>query len=159
MFKKVLKGFGKIVGVFLLAFIISVAISLTISLIKVAFGGMGVIALLIGLFIIGVIVAVKEEIQKSGVAIQKGKVTQEYLNKEKELKKRIADELFDQKVSAMTNLQVALQTEDKELAEQSIGIIYKIIELFDRLDTEDSYRYADWTERQLNEVLKKYNYL
>lgn len=147
MFKKVLRGLGKIVGVFLFAFIVSA----TVSLIGAAFGGVGLVALVIGLFIIGAIVAVKEEIQK-------GEVTQEYLDKEKELA-RIADELFEQKVRAMTDLQVALQTEDKELTEQCIGVIYKIIELFNRLGTEDGYRYADWTERQLDEVLKRHNYM
>lgn len=146
MFKKVLRGLGKIVGVFLFAFIVSA----TVSLIGAAFGGIGLVALVIGLFVIGAIVAVKEEIQK-------GEVTQEYLDKEKELA-RIADELFEQKVRAMTDLQVALQTEDKELTEQCIGVIYKIIELFDRLGTEDGYRYADWTERQLDEILERHNY-
>ena len=146
MFKKVLKGLGKIVGVFLFAFIVSAII----SLIGAAFGGIGLVILVIGLFIVGAIVAVRDEIQK-------GEVAQEYLDKEKELA-RIADELFDQKVRAMTDLQVALQTEDKELTEQCIGVIYKIIELFNRLGTENGYRYADWTERQLDEVLKTHNY-
>ena len=146
MFKKVLKGLGKIVGVFLFAFIVSAII----SLIGAAFGGIGLVVLVIGLFVIGAIVAVRDEIQK-------GEVAQEYLDKEKELA-RIADELFDKKVRAMTDLQVALQTEDKELTEQCIGVIYKIIELFNRLGTENGYRYADWTERQLDEVLKTHNY-
>ena len=146
MFKKVLKGLGKIVGAFLFAFIVSAIV----SLIGAAFGGIGLVVLVIGLFVIGAIVAVRDEIQK-------GEVAQEYLDKEKELA-RIADELFDQKVRAMTDLQVALQTEDKELTEQCIGIIYKIIELFNRLGTENGYRYADWTERQLDEVLKTHNY-
>ena len=157
MFKKVLKGLGKIVGTFLLAFIVFAMILLTVSLIKVAFGGMGLIVLIIGLSLIGVIAAVRNEIQKDGVTIQKGEVTQEYLDKEKELT-RIADELFDKKVRVMTDLQVALQTEDKELTEQCIGDIYKIIEFFDRLGTENGYRYADWTERQLDEGLKRHNY-
>ena len=146
MFKKVLTGLGKIVGVFIFAFIVSAII----SLIGAAFGGIGLVVLVIGLFIIGAIVAVRDEIQK-------GEVAQEYLDKEKELA-RIADELFDKKVRAMTDLQVALQTEDKELTEQCIGVIYKIIELFNRLGTENGYRYADWTERQLDEVLKTHNY-
>ena len=146
MFKKILKGLGKIVGVFLFAFIVSAII----SLIGAAFGGIGLVVLVIGLFIVGAIVAVRDEIQK-------GEVAQEYLDKEKELA-RIADELFDMKVRAMTDLQVALQIEDKELTEQCIGAIYKIIELFNRLGTENGYRYADWTERQLDEVLKTHNY-
>ena len=150
MFKKILKGFGKIVGVFLLAFIVSVTVSLAVSLIKAAFGGIGLIVLIIGLFIIGTIAAVKDEIQK-------GEVTQEYLDKEKELTK-VADELFDKKMRAMTDLQVALQIENKELTEQCIENIYKIIKLFNCLDTEDGYKYANWTERQLNEILKRHNY-
>ena len=150
MFKKVLKGLGKIVGVFLFAFIVSAII----SLIGAAFGGIGLVVLVIGLFVIGAIVAIKDEIQKGKVYEE---VNQEYLDKEKELA-RIADELFDKKVRAMTDLQVALQTEDKELTEQCIGDIYKIIELFNRLGTENGYRYADWTERQLDEVLKTHNY-
>ena len=157
MFKKVLKGLGKIVGTFLLAFIVFAMISLTVSLIKVAFGGMGLIVLIIGLSLIGVIAVVRNEIQKGRITIQKGEVTQEYLDKEKELT-RIADELFNKKVRAMIDLQVALQTEDKELIEQCIGDIYKIIEFFSRLGTENGYRYADWTEKQLDEVLKRHNY-
>ena len=146
MFKKIITGVGKIAGVFLFAFIVSAII----SLIGAAFGGIGLVVLVIGLFIVGAIVAVRDEIQK-------GEVAQEYLDKEKELA-RIADELFDKKVRAMTDLQVALQIEDKELTEQCIGVIYKIIELFNRLGTENGYRYADWTERQLNEILKTHNY-
>ena len=150
MFKKVLKGIGKIAGVFLFAFIISAII----SLIGAAFGGIGLVVLVIALFIIGAIAAIKDEIQKGEVYEE---VNQEYLDKEKELA-RIADELFDKKVRAMTDLQVALQIEDKELTEQCIGVIYKIIELFNRLGTENGYRYADWTERQLDEILKTHNY-
>ena len=150
MFKKVLKGLGKIVGVFLFAFIVSA----TVSLIGAAFGGIGLVVLILALFIIGAIAAIRDEIQKGEVYEE---VSQEYLDKEKEFA-RIADELFDKKVRAMTDLQVALQTEDKELTEQCIGVIYKIIELFNRLGTENGYRYADWTERQLDEVLKTHNY-
>ena len=150
MFKKILKGLGKIVGVFLFAFIVSA----TVSLIGAAFGGIGLVVLILALFIIGAIAAIRDEIQKGEVYEE---VSQEYLDKEKEFA-RIADELFDKKVKAMTDLQVALQIEDKELTEQCIGVIYKIIELFNRLGTENGYRYADWTERQLDEVLKTHNY-
>ena len=150
MFKKVLKGLGKIVGVFLFAFIISAII----SLIGAAFGGIGLVVLVIALFVIGAIAAIKDEIQKGEVYED---VNQEYLDKEKEYE-RIIDELHTQKIRAMTDLQVSLQIENKELVEEYIGVLYKIIELFNKVGTENGYRLAALTEKQLDEVLKTHNY-
>ena len=150
MFKKVLKGIGKIAGVFLFAFIISAII----SLIGAAFGGIGLVVLVIALFIIGAIAAIKDEIQKGEVYEE---VNQEYLDKEKEYE-RIIDELHTQKIRAMTDLQVSLQIENKELVEEYIGVLYKIIELFNKVGTENGYRLATLTEKQLDEVLKTHNY-
>lgn len=150
MFKKVLKGLGKTAGVFLFAFIVSAII----SLIGAAFGGIGLVVLVIALFIIGAIAAIKDEIQKGEVYEE---VNQEYLDKEKEYE-RIIDELHTQKIRAMTDLQVSLQIENKELVEEYIGVLYKIIELFNKVGTENGYRLAALTEKQLDEVLKTHNY-